>query len=274
MNHVIGRVCIRIDGEVRELACDMRAVAVLWHEIGDDWPAWLTERFAGVVMPAPDGTEVRMAAQIPPADLGLALYALLASDRAERRVIESPASILDELDAAGMPLGDFQVAAMDAVAPSFGVHGKGLEREPKRKAIDGKRKRKPKAWDWRLILETGLGLMGLSPDTFWRMTLAEWRCMHDGYVARHKRYMRARAWSVSYLLSAQGADPDKVRPAKLLGEVDAIERKHRREIRNAVQKMKTRRGPDPELLRLAHEATRGAVGADLIAKQQGGESGS
>ncbi|HTV07805.1 MAG TPA: phage tail assembly chaperone [Candidatus Aquilonibacter sp.] len=262
MNPVIGRVPYKIGGEVREFACDMRCVAVLWDEVGDDWATWLTERFAGTLMPMEDGTERRVAAQIPEADLGIALYALLASDRAKRPRIETPEDILRKLFKDQKV--DAQVAAMDAIAPSFGIRGKGLEPERKRK-----RKKKAQPWDWRLILETALGLMGLAPDVFWGMTLAEWRAMHDGYAARQKRDMRNAAWALSYQLTAAGCDPDKVTPAKLLGETTKADREHKRKVREAIEKAKSAPGPNLEMLKLAHAATGGKVGADLIAQAEG-----
>lgn len=217
MNPVIGRAFLNIGDEVRELACDMRCVAVLWDEVGDEWAAWLSERFAGTLMEA-EGKTVRMAAQIPAADLGVALFALLASDRARRPRIETPETIVEAL---GERAVEAQGVAMNAIAPSFGIEGKGLERERKR------RKSKPKPWDWRLVLETALGLMGLKPDVFWSMTLAEWRAAHDGFAAREKRRMRSAAWVLSYQLTAAGCDADKVTPAKLLGEREPKKRVRR-----------------------------------------------
>ncbi|NWH09206.1 MAG: phage tail assembly chaperone [Alphaproteobacteria bacterium] len=38
---------------------------------------------------------------------------------------------------------------------------------------------------WRRWMEVGLGLMGLSPGEFWRMSLAEWTACHDGFLERH-----------------------------------------------------------------------------------------
>lgn len=57
------------------------------------------------------------------------------------------------------------------------------------------------------------------PETrFWRLTLAEWRAMLDGFEDRQRADRRARAWEVSHLLIAAGCKPDDVTPAKLLGE--------------------------------------------------------
>jgi hypothetical protein len=59
--------------------------------------------------------------------------------------------------------------------------------------------------------------MQLLPITFWRLTLAEWRGVLDGYSDRMKDSRRQHAWNVSHLLIAAGCTPDKVTPAKLLG---------------------------------------------------------
>ena len=185
----------------------MRAVAAVYDEIGDGWAEWLAERFAGNVMILEDGTEARIAAQVPDKDVRLALYALLASDRGAR-INETPESLLK--GASPAELVKVQEAIMLCVAPSFGTPGRGLARR--------RRKGKPETWSWRLILETALGLMGLSPEVFWGMTLAEWRAMSEGYAERQHRVMQREAWTLSHLLIAAGCKPELVTVAKLLGE--------------------------------------------------------
>lgn len=50
------------------------------------------------------------------------------------------------------------------------------------------------------------------------MTLAEWRAAVDGYAETATDRRREQAWVLSYQLIAAGCEPDKVTPAKLLGE--------------------------------------------------------
>lgn len=50
------------------------------------------------------------------------------------------------------------------------------------------------------------------------MTLAEWRVAVEGYSEAAQTRRREHAWVVSHLLIAAGCEPDKVTPAKLLGE--------------------------------------------------------
>ena len=37
---------------------------------------------------------------------------------------------------------------------------------------------------WRCWLPLGLGVMGLSPDLFWRLSLVEWRAAVEGHALR------------------------------------------------------------------------------------------
>lgn len=72
----------------------------------------------------------------------------------------------------------------------------------------------------------------MTPATFWRLTLAEWRAILEGYEQRHEDTRYQQAWTVSYLLIAAGCDAAKVTPEKLLG----------------LKEQKTRRSkPKPEL---------------------------
>jgi len=50
------------------------------------------------------------------------------------------------------------------------------------------------------------------------MTLAEWRAAMEGYADATMGRRREQAWVVSHLLVAAGCEPEKVTPAKLLGE--------------------------------------------------------
>ena len=40
---------------------------------------------------------------------------------------------------------------------------------------------------WRQWLSLGLGVMGLAPDVFWGLSLAEWQAMAEGHALRLAR---------------------------------------------------------------------------------------
>ncbi|QNI38414.1 phage tail assembly chaperone [Edaphobacter albus] len=80
------------------------------------------------------------------------------------------------------------------------------------------------AWNWHKVLKVGLVELALTPERFWRTTLAEWRVMLDGLVDTQATDMRKRAWELSHLLVAAGCKPEKVTVAKLLGEKERPQR--------------------------------------------------
>lgn len=121
MDSVRGVVEVEVAGEKRTLACDMLAADVLFQQLGPHWLLWLYERFVGKPGKLPDGTKIRKMDPLSPKDLVVALYGMLAADRAASDRQES----IDSLTRAISPFAvlELQQALTRAVLTSLGVPG-------------------------------------------------------------------------------------------------------------------------------------------------------
>ncbi len=125
-NPISGRVHVTLGGIRRELVCDMTAAAVLFQvpEIGAHWPLWVIERFVGIPQRV-DGKTVRKLPPLDPADLAIAVYAFLATDRARNQRDET---VLDVQSSVGIgQIANLQSLCTQAAIASLGVPGEGHE---------------------------------------------------------------------------------------------------------------------------------------------------
>jgi hypothetical protein len=100
---------------------------------------------------------------------------------------------------------------------AYGVRSTGGSRRG-RAQRDERASKPDRAWNWFRVLRLAFGPLQIDPQRFWRLTFAEWRALLAGYADRIKADRRSQAWVLSHLLVAAGCDPNKVTPAKLLGE--------------------------------------------------------
>lgn len=124
MGVVRGTVDLEIAGERRRLVCDMVAAEVFFQLLGEHWLLWLYDRFIGRP-DRKDGQDVRVMAVASPRELGIALYALLASDRERARREETVASLMQAVGA--LELTEIRDAIRRAVLASAGAPGEGRE---------------------------------------------------------------------------------------------------------------------------------------------------
>jgi hypothetical protein len=210
---ITGRAVARIGDKYRLLACDMRAGESLYGAVGEFWPYWLAERCVGSTQGLA-GYTVRFTDELPKEELGILLVALLASDRAKRPCVDTVESVLQSIG--DDDLLEAQKLATEVVQSCFAIPGKGLVKEKRQR-----RRRKKEPWDWKRIVETAFGPMGLSREEFWGMTLIEWRTSMSGYVERERISMRKLAWISRNQLISAGAKPEDVSIEILLCEKTA-----------------------------------------------------
>jgi len=191
------------------MALDMRAAEYLWTEFGDFWTYWLAERFCGRFVDI-EGQRVRVIDQLPKQELGAVLMALLSSDRARNGRTDTPDVLLD---AVGESALEAQKLAALIVQPCFDLPGKGLVKEKRQRP--GKKKH---AWDWKRVMGLAFGPMGMSPESFWSLTLPEWIAYLGGYSQAEQIHMRKLAWLSRNQLIAAGVSPKDVTIGALLGE--------------------------------------------------------
>lgn len=122
-NPILGQTPVTIAGERRTLVCDMNAGATLF-DFDQHWTLWLAERFVARPQKV-DGRTVMQLPPLSPADLSIALYAMLSTDRAQKPREESP-------DSLRMVIGINQIASLQqactrAVLAGLGVPGEGIE---------------------------------------------------------------------------------------------------------------------------------------------------
>jgi Phage tail assembly chaperone protein, TAC len=208
---ITGRAVAEIGGELRVLACDMGAAQELYAAHGEHWTYWLAERCGGRISSPMDGFSVRVVDPMSNDELGSLLVALLAGDRRRNNRIDTVQSVLDAIGSDG--LMDAQRLATLVVVPCFDIPGKGLTKERRRRP-----RKKKESWDWKRVLEIALGLLRLTPETFWSLTLVEWHTLMSGYAERERGEMRKIAWASRNQLISAGAKPEDVSVAKLLGE--------------------------------------------------------
>ena len=123
MNPILGQTPVTIAGERRTLVCDMNAGAALF-DFDQHWTLWLAERF--VAKPTRvDGKTLMHLPPLSPGDLSIALYAMLATDRAQKSRDESPESLRMAIGI--RQIAELQQACTRAVLAGLGVPGEGIE---------------------------------------------------------------------------------------------------------------------------------------------------
>ena len=114
---ITGVTTLTIAGEERTLACDMNCAAVLHEAVGERWPEWLTNRFLGITVEGGRKLE-----PLAPADIMLALYALLGTDRVDQPRTETVQTLTRSIGP--FAYAETQVAVVRCVAAAFGLPGK------------------------------------------------------------------------------------------------------------------------------------------------------
>lgn len=124
-NVIAGRIKAKIAGVVRTLACDMNAAEVLFRQHGEEWQAWLVDRFIGEKVKLESGGEGRRAKPLSPFETVQVLYALLATDRFDSNLLETEETLRGQIGMADF--AGVQVAIMQAVLAGFGLPGELIE---------------------------------------------------------------------------------------------------------------------------------------------------
>jgi hypothetical protein len=125
MNPITGRTEIELGGEVRVIAADMNAMAVLFEQHGEHFALWLLERFTGKPVELPGGGKGRRLERVSPDDLASTLYALLATDREKAGRIETKVDVASMVSL--VRFESLQAEVAKCVLVSWGIPGEAFE---------------------------------------------------------------------------------------------------------------------------------------------------